>query len=308
MKHLETLKTSPHKNFDDITDEVLFNIAFNDFGLRLKSLDYIKDIINIYSYVVEGEYPEDAFISKDDEYLIDTFEFIFPDDFDIMNAAFSTAIKISNFNATQFGASIDLTEGSKKLDEDLDYFINRFKKNIIHLQFLDEIEVYSNHKIRKYSDVTKANTRDLINREELFEKIVKKKLKITTYVEDEKLVGNLLIDFSISVFNDNYMMLDIVYNNIQFKENMVLKIYSITVKGVIYLGEATDALTMIKLIKNTKFVIGEIDINVVRNFMNSLDGKITFITDSEDFEPKEFKNFNCNLILLNDEGRIYKFK
>jgi len=302
MKYLETLKTRPHSGFVDLTDSYIKSYLRENFEIVLENLDSLKDIINMYSYVLEGCNPKFAFKIKHEVFLVDYFELHVPDDMDIINAACAVYVKMSAKNSN---LKFKFTEGFtyEHVEDDL------FVKNLLLLETVGSVSTRDIRKMRALTDIIDVPTHKYFD-SNFMGNVVNRRYTVRKLYEVETLFGCVYIDYSMSIYNDNLHLFRLFKNNLPFKNNKEVKLsmFSVTSGGIKFIGEATNAEEFMYALSTTIFESGIIDINKVIKHMKGCVSNITFITDTDDFEIIEFKKQvnNCNIITINGRGKIIK--
>lgn len=300
MKYLHTLKTRPHKSFNDITDDELNKYATEEFDISLTSLSTIKDIINIYSYIIFEDDAASAFLCRKDVYIIDEFTLALPIDMDILNAAFSILVKLSSGRGDRKKLEGSFTK-NMSLEE------QRFKKQLIQLDLFGITYKRERYSMENYSDVVSVSPHRLIL-PDFISKYTRKRFYITSKHAVKKAQGYLYIDFSASILAKNLVLFKLFRDNLPFKktDKVTLNIYSITTYGLVFMGEATSYVEFVNIINSSTFKAGTIEVAKVLKHSKTHPFKSTFITDSEDFELAEISTeaHNINIITINGNGKI----
>jgi len=292
MKYLETLKTRPHKYCNDISDAYLTDYLYDVFDVTMDNLDLVKDIFNMYSYMIQGERAIDAFISLKQVYILDEYELIIPEDDNILNAACSVAIKLT-INEIITGTSPVLQFRFDAKTE--------FVKDLMNLDFATVDKKYMQYKISSFMEVVDISSHELVL-PGFKTKLAKREFTVINNKDLKSAVGHILLDFSGSMYANNLNYFKLFVRNIPFKKytNLKLYIYIVTADGIQFKGVVSTFEEFTALINSVGFIYGDIDIDKVLEFSRSLNNKVTFITDAYDFDIKVVSNINqLNTIILN---------
>ena len=303
MKHLETLKTQPHEDFYDITDDHLYNYAKDTFDLHLKSLTMFKDIINIYSFILYGENPKKAFKNKKEGFLLRSYIFTLPDNGDILNAALSSMIKIKTNERSFSKTYLTGTEQNNSIPMDEHIFI----KDLLRLELTEEIVEEVHGKMTRVIDFLKVPKHHYVEKDFLA-KVLKKKYTITKFRKITINAGYIYIDFSMSVLHKNLYLFKIFRDSLPFDgiKKIKIHVYGVTSVGIAYINTVTSKEEFISLLSAQEFKAGEINIDSVEEHISKHKVRTTFVTDAEDFDGSTFKGKinNCNIVMINETGHI----
>jgi hypothetical protein len=303
MKYLETLNSIPHTTFEDISDESLNTYLATTFEVTIKDTTVIKDIINMYSFLINGKNPIEAFkISANKKTITNYYklDLIFPVDGDILNAAVTIFLKLYN---TTSAITTELENTNVK-----DIFTDKLIKDILDLELIESI--YENKYLRMNSIASMAQL-PIIHAvyPDYYQKLILKKYLLNRLSDVQVATGYLYLDYSISMKSKIYI-LNVIQRSINFSvKNLNIYIYSVTAFGVILLGIATTKEELHTLIYNeSNYVSGKILTDKVIAHANTHSGISTFITDAEDFNGEEFilQTKKFNLIIINNERTIIK--
>jgi len=299
MKYLQTLKTSPHKYFGDISDDDLQNYAKENFDISLTSYEQVKDIINIYSHILFDESPRDAFFLSEDVYIINEYKLSLPADMDILNASFSVLLKLHARGHSAVPANTIFSPLS--VEE------QAFKENIIALDLFGATQKRERFRMETYSNIVSIPKHELFL-ESFPYKFAQKKFTIAAKHLSNTMFGYLYIDFSASVRKNNYTLFKLFKENLPFTEHADAKLvlYSVTTYGIKLLGTAGSFMEFTRLVDKTPFSAGTINVRSVIKHVNARNFRSTFITDAEDFNIKSFmqSTHNCNLIKIDGNGTV----
>jgi len=301
MKYLETSKTCPHDKFIDLTDMFIKEYLYVEFEIVMEDISPIKDILNMYSYILECESPIYAFKSSKDIFLIDDYVLTIPDDMNILNAACAIFIKLTanKYIQRKYSSITFVTT---------DYEETEFIENLVNLNVVEEISIIDIRRMQEITDIILISTEKYFDNKFL-NNVINKKYKVRNKYNIDSFVGYIYIDYSMSIYLNNLYLFKLFANSLPFnKENVILHIFSVTKAGINLLGVATNKAEFKSIVTTTTFSPGEIDITTVINHMQKYTGKITFVTDSDDFNISEFKKQvnNCNIITINGKGKIIK--
>ena len=301
MKYLHTCKTRPHRFFNDITDDELRNYAKEEFDLTLNSLTYIKDIINVYSYLLLGDNAKDAFLHKEDIYMIDKFEFSISDDMDVLNMAFSVYVKLAQVDRTTVGITSSYTI-------EVPAEVQRFKQQLIELDLFGIVHKRERFKMSSYSSVVSIPSHNLML-PDFSTRFARKKYDVVEKHNTKEMSGYLYIDFSASVLSKNLVLFKLFRDNLPFnaKDKVSLHLFSVTTFGIQSLGKVSSYKEFMRVVNSTRFKAGSIDVSTVLAHTKTHRFKSTFVTDAEDFSIEDNLR-NINIITINGHGRIKHIK
>lgn len=300
MKHLETLNSSPHRLFGDITDEYLARYLEENFEVKIKDTQYLKDLINLYSYKLLGERVQDAYktlANKAVKALYSHLDLNVPVDFNILNIAISTYIKL-NRKKTHV-----LNVGEVK-EINLDVNI----KELLKVKMTKKETRFTSHRINSIAELPRipAFYKGL---PDLLYNIQRRKFILQGFNTLQINEGNLFIDYSMSMVKYR-KLLPYLAANINFK-NTTINLYVVVKSSVFKHSKVISKKGFLKEIESlgTQYVPGKIDFGSIVKYNSKLTGMSTFLTDGEDIDLDLFKSKtkNFNLLIINKNGILRKY-
>jgi hypothetical protein len=300
MKHLETLNSSPHELFGDLTDEYLNDYIKENFEITIKNKVYLKDLINLYSHELLCGDATNAYKISADENIKELYDYVviyIPIDFDILNASVSLYIKLNNKKSIKF-----------LHNEVEDIEIDSNIQKILNINMTKKDTIFTDHRIRSPAELPKIPSfyKLLPN---LFVNIINKKYIIQGFDIIKINTGNLYIDYSMSMLKYRNL-LKYLSVNINFN-NSVINLFLVVKSSIFSYGQATSSNEFLTKLKDVEkqCVAGKIDIEKIITFDKKISGMSTFLTDAEDFDiPTFLKNTNnFNLITIDKNGKLQKF-
>jgi len=301
MKYLETLHSSPHPDFLNISEETLRQYIEDEFELDIDNLNTIKDILNYLSHLIYS-----TNVDEDVYNPYPNLEWQIPSGFNILNYAVTIHEKMRRLSAVpiKFSNRHQVTDASKQLKRSEQYV-----KDMINFSFASVVYRTDKQKMESIFDALLANPMDMV-KDTFIEDAENKKLFVIKDFEIPVRVGYLYIDSSFSMLN-NVILLEIIVGYIfNLEDDVNLVIYSVKDNGIILLGVANNAEEAEAILNNIYYSPGYITIDEVLKHSETHEYTCTFITDGEDFETLRFLDSTrkFNLITLSENGKIVNLK
>lgn len=299
MTCLETINSKPHDNFPDITTANLYTILTDTFEVSSSEITTIKDILNMYSYIINGLPGSYAFFINTLPKAWHKYEFIVPPTGDLVESAIVIALKLS------MGISIT-AKASKTKHTDISKERSEFIANILNLKFSEDDSVVKFSRLKRYEDVFKLTPIQLAT--PMFrDKFVNKEFNIYTEMFTTKAINYVYIDFSSSM-RGHVNILKTLYDSVVFDDYALeLHMYSVTESVLHLMGIVKNKEELYDMLFiNTGYYSGLIDYTRVIQHSNTHPYQSTFLTDGDDFEIAAFKRNTAkfNLISIHDEEVI----
>ena len=297
MVCLETINSSPHPNFPIITTKTLQEILVDTFEVDTQEMTTIKDILNMYSYIINGLPGTYALYVDAPKKVWHSYEFIIPDGGNLIEFAIVIALKLAA------GMSLVVTSVQEKRDVAPSLHKTKFIKDILNLKFSGEDSVVKFNRMRRYEDVFKLTPTQMSS--PMFEdKLFNKEFNIYADELVPKVINYIYVDFSTSMYAHQDMLF-VLCDSISFNYMpMELHIFAVTPLNISLLGIARNKDELRKLLfKSASNVRGVIQYSNVINHSNMHPHQSTFLTDGDDFILDDFKRSTTkfNLISIYDE-------
>ena len=300
MECLTTINSSPHPDFPIITTVDLQTILTDTFEVDAQEMTTIKDILNMYSYVINGLPGTYAFCINAPKEEWHSYDFVMPAGNNLVEFAIVIALKLA--------AGLSITTKGEHSEHKLNTTAHRSKfiADILNLKFSEEENIVKFIKMRRCEDIFKLTPTQISS--PLFkEKFFNKEFNVYTDELVQKAVNYIYIDFSVSMYQ-HYDMLHILHTSVVFGEIAIeLHVFAVTAVNISLLGIARTKEDLYKLLfKSASHVRGVIEYSNVINHSNMHPHQSTFLTDGDDFNLENFKRDTTkfNLISIHDEEII----
>ena len=302
MTFLTTLYSSPHSSFHIINREYLYTTITDIFEINVEDVDLIKDLINMYSYVLAGQPGTNAFYAGKTNKVLCALQLEIPLDGDIVNAAISLVVKLKRhpqgYITQKAAAAITIT----------DIYEEQFIEDILNVSILENEVFLARMRMSEYADIVQVSPVTRLFPDFKY-KLVTKAHIATKTKSREFMESYLYVDYSMSMFSE-HKILKILYGSVKFTDDTHyrLHIYSVTSYGISFKGVATTQKQLQDLLfKEAIFEVGKIDHNKVIEHSNTHECLSSFITDGDDFLEDDFikKTNKFNLISISD-GKVIK--